>query len=339
MEEGEYTNLQPTVQTHQFNHRRLQDLRTASASLDAQIKDTLRLLANTRKELVSTPATVFPDGARHYYDIDYDELLRYARIISKTTMPPVLPAEPGISAAAVPGEGVGVGGGGGSGIETAVTTPGGMATPGGGGNGGATPNGVQSSSAGAATNGMATPLPSQQSSSTNEPPPSSQQPPISTAGTSFNTVASTNTNTTLPDHINAHLNPQAAFEFAPWPGEDGVRGGGLAALAFLADRGVDPEGYDPEEEKKRREREEEEEKRKREEREREDRERRTREEQARLRARESEQAEAWRRASVVGGPGPGPGGVGGAAGVVPASSPTGEKRQFQFMGDLDDDDD
>ena len=67
------------MQTHQSNYRHLQELRTASASLDAQIKDTLRLLANTRKELVSTPATVFPED-RPYYHIKYDELLRYARM-------------------------------------------------------------------------------------------------------------------------------------------------------------------------------------------------------------------------------------------------------------------
>ncbi|KAK7750821.1 hypothetical protein SLS62_007220 [Diatrype stigma] len=367
------------LQTHQFNYRRLQDLRAASASLDAQIKDTLRLLATTRKELVSTPATVFPDGARHYYDIDYDELLRYARMISKTTMPPVgavnglptPPAEPFPGAAAGGVEIVAPG------IETAATTPGatasGVATPG----GAATPNGMSFQSG--ANGGGMTPQPPQSSSGGgDQPPPSSQQqqssqqpPPPSQAttavGTSFNTSSSTpdaNANMAtatatmhqLPEIISTHLNPHAQLQFAPWPGEDGVRGGGLAALALLADRGVDPEGYDPEEERARRAREAEEERRAEEEerraREERERERRVREE-ARLRAEraarenntsnsnsnnggsgQAQAEEAWRRASIVGTGGGAAAGPGG-----PASSPTGEKKQFQFMGDLDDDDD
>lgn len=54
--------------------------------LDNQIKSNLSLLAETRKELLKTPATTFPASAR---DVPFDELLAYAKRISKFTVPPV----------------------------------------------------------------------------------------------------------------------------------------------------------------------------------------------------------------------------------------------------------
>ncbi|KAI1775485.1 hypothetical protein F4818DRAFT_416678 [Hypoxylon cercidicola] len=141
------------LQKHQSNYRRIQDLRAATTSFDAQIKDTLKLLASTRKELVGTSATVFPSDAPNY-DINYDELLSYARRISKTTMPP---------AGALNGITNGIkteGNEGPLGPETAATTPAG-GTP----NGAQPPpslaNGVQpdSSVAIASTDGTTTQLP------------------------------------------------------------------------------------------------------------------------------------------------------------------------------------
>ena len=306
------------MQTHQSNYRRLQELRSASASLDAQIKDTLRLLANTRKELVSTPATVFPED-RPYYHIKYDELLRYARMISKTTIPPARVVANGTDIPAVPAaESLGNPPDAGA-TETAATTP-----------AAATPNGVQS-------NGT------QPGRSTTTDPDPASSAAATPAGTTTVGGGSANANTTLSEQLTAHLNPHLQMEFAPWPTEDGVRGGSLAALAFLADRGVDPEGYDPEE-RARREQEQEEERRAREDRE--DRERKAREEQqaARLRAdldrqralqRDRQQAadeEARRRGSAADGAAPAP--------AAPASSPVAaERKQFQFITSFDDDDD
>ncbi|KAH7150426.1 vitamin-D-receptor interacting mediator subunit 4-domain-containing protein [Dactylonectria estremocensis] len=74
------------VQNHQNNYLRIQNLRESSAVLDAQIRDTLSSLATTRKDIVTTQTTTFPAGPS--YPIRYEELLRYARRISKTTMPP-----------------------------------------------------------------------------------------------------------------------------------------------------------------------------------------------------------------------------------------------------------
>ncbi|KAK7403095.1 hypothetical protein QQX98_011160 [Neonectria punicea] len=87
------------VQTHQNNCLRIQHLRESSAVLDAQIRDTLSSLATTRKDIVTTQTTTFPAGP--IYSIAYEELLRYARRISKTTMPPAgtinaLPPSPDI---------------------------------------------------------------------------------------------------------------------------------------------------------------------------------------------------------------------------------------------------
>ncbi|KXJ88315.1 vitamin-D-receptor interacting mediator subunit 4-domain-containing protein [Microdochium bolleyi] len=298
------------LQAHQTNYQRLEQLRAATASLDAQIKDTLSLLANTRKELNNAPATVFPDGP--HYDIQYDQLLNYARIISRTTIPPAAAvaalhaqtelqnsnnAEITIT----------------SGLETAATTPGGIAgTP------AATPNGAQS------VLGGATPAPANASQQHSLDPMASQSQ-LSTESAERH----------LPGHIVEHIKSTIQTQFIPWPNEDNVRQGSLASMAILMEKGIDPEDYDPEEEKLRKEREEQErrEQEERERAEREEREKRLREEQARQRAelarrREKEAAEGWRRQSVSAG----------GAGNPPATSPVGEKKQFMFTS-LDDDDD
>ncbi|KAH7031676.1 vitamin-D-receptor interacting mediator subunit 4-domain-containing protein [Microdochium trichocladiopsis] len=285
------------LQIHQTNHYRLEQLRAATASLDTQIKDTLRLLANTRKELSNAPATVFPDGP--HYDIQYDQLLNYARIISRTTIPPAA-AVAALQAQTDLQTNVDV-----SGLETAATTPGIVGTP------AATPNGVQS------VPGGATPAPAQAAH------------PMDPAAQGSAADAERH----LPGHIVDHIRSTVQTQFVPWPNEDNVRHGSLASMAILMEKGIDPENYDPEAEKLRKEREEQE-RREAEERERverEERERRLREEQARQRAelarqREKENAEGWRRQSVS------------AGGNPPASSPVGEKKQFMFTS-LDDDDD
>ncbi|KAH7016891.1 vitamin-D-receptor interacting mediator subunit 4-domain-containing protein [Ilyonectria destructans] len=87
------------VQTHQNNYLRIQNLRESSTVLDAQIRETLSSLATTRKDIVTTQTTTFPAGPS--YAIGYEELLSYARRISKTTMPPAgtingLPPSPDI---------------------------------------------------------------------------------------------------------------------------------------------------------------------------------------------------------------------------------------------------
>ncbi|KAL8689472.1 MAG: hypothetical protein Q9218_004865 [Villophora microphyllina] len=90
------TALQQGIQQlaqHQANHARILRLRSTIESQNQQITSTLTLLANTRKELLATPATVFPENSR---SVPYTELLEYAKKISPYTVPPTFrePTEP-----------------------------------------------------------------------------------------------------------------------------------------------------------------------------------------------------------------------------------------------------
>ncbi|KAI1119562.1 vitamin-D-receptor interacting mediator subunit 4-domain-containing protein [Nemania sp. NC0429] len=307
------------LQTHQSNYQRIQDLRASTARYDAQIKDTLRLLANTRKELVHATATVFPDGPN--YDIQYDELLNYARRISKTTIPPVGAVNAIVALAESSQARIG-GPGEASAPDTAATTP-----------AGGTPNGMTPQPQAINGNGNG-----------NGNGDASQQGTTMAMTTTTTAVATGGTD--LPEPLASFLNPHSAYTFVPWPSEEQVRQGAVASLAYMAEQGIEAEGYDPEAEKARKAREDEDRKQheERERAEREARERRLREEQARLRAEQQqnygrEDAESWRRGSVsfggsaAAGAGAGTGAGGGARG---APQP---KAQFQFMGDDDDDDD
>ncbi|KAI9674193.1 MAG: hypothetical protein M1817_002011 [Caeruleum heppii] len=83
---------------HQANHARLTSLHETSATLSTQITQTLTVLSDTRRELLATPATVFPKESR---DVPYDELLSYANKISRFTAPPGFrpPVQPPAAAA------------------------------------------------------------------------------------------------------------------------------------------------------------------------------------------------------------------------------------------------
>lgn len=317
------------MQTHQNNHLRIQDLRAATASLDAQIKATLSILALTRKDITSTATTTYPpEGPK--YDVSYEELLEYARRISRTTLPPPgatngidVVAEPPSAARAV--------------ATAADTTTGVTANPASGvDTAGQTPTST------VGVNGAQTPLASQQP--TSAPTPAAAPTPsegvlsqpfgLSQLPSQGSTLGAGSSFTTLPSQLLSSItHPDTAF--VPWPSEDGLRTGALSLLQQLADAGIDPQGHDPAEEEERR-REAEEAQR----REREEAERRALEERARMtrereeRAREADLAQ-WRRGSVV------VGGPAGAAAGAPQSGTAGpgEKKQFQFMGDLDDDED
>ncbi|KAL8800118.1 MAG: hypothetical protein Q9182_005391 [Xanthomendoza sp. 2 TL-2023] len=76
---------------HQANHTRILHLRSAIEAQEQQTKSTLLLLADTRKELLSTPATVFPKNSRN---VPFAELLEYAKNISRYTVPPTFRETP-----------------------------------------------------------------------------------------------------------------------------------------------------------------------------------------------------------------------------------------------------
>ncbi|KAB2575579.1 putative mediator of rna polymerase ii transcription subunit 4 protein [Lasiodiplodia theobromae] len=70
---------------HQANYQRILALRQTADALDSQVKSTLSLLADTRRELIATPATGPAPNAR---DVTTAELLAYAKHIGKFTVPP-----------------------------------------------------------------------------------------------------------------------------------------------------------------------------------------------------------------------------------------------------------
>ncbi|ROV99420.1 hypothetical protein VMCG_06400 [Cytospora schulzeri] len=298
------------LEVHQNNHHRLESLKAASSALDAQIRDTLRTLWTTRKDITSTTTTVFPDGP--HYDVNYEELLSYARRISKMTMPP-----PSIIAsygnAAV---------GGGAGDDSAVST----------GDAVNTPTTTAAPPTPVAGGGSSTPNPNAMANGAGTPAPQSQSQGQQGGGTQTTVTSGA---TALPTEWTQFLDPLTGHVFVPWAQDEKVRVGALASIQHLLEQGIDPRGFDPAEEEARRQREEEErrEQEEKEAREREENLRKMREEQARIareRQQERERAleEAQRRGSTGGGPSP----------VAGPSEP--QKRQFQFMGgDLDDDDD
>lgn len=69
---------------HQANHHKIQSLRATSEALDQRLTQLFSALAQTRKELLTVPSTKFPPAR----EVPYEELLTYARKISKYTVPP-----------------------------------------------------------------------------------------------------------------------------------------------------------------------------------------------------------------------------------------------------------
>ncbi|KAL2760141.1 hypothetical protein ACRALDRAFT_205846 [Sodiomyces alcalophilus JCM 7366] len=271
---------------------------------DHSIRETLTSLASTRRDITTTHITVDQDGPHHR--IKYDELLNFARRISKTTLPPA-----GVT----------------NGLVMESDHPSGEQPP-------SAVNGIQSG----ATSAAPTPTAQSQqvSQTTDQPGPngvSSSQLPSEPPTTQHTGVASpsggSTTRTTLPDGLRNVLDPNFGVHFIPWPNEYQIGGGGLAAVQELAERGIDPKGYDPEAVAAEKRRLEEEERAAREEQE-----RRKREEDKRRReeweanAARRQAMDAQRRESAA------ESGAGTSAGSQP------KKTQFQFTSmDMDDDDD
>ncbi|KAF2269080.1 hypothetical protein CC78DRAFT_540137 [Lojkania enalia] len=70
---------------HQANHARILALRAEEEALETRVKASVATLASLRRELQETPATAFPENSR---PIPFDELLQFAKNISKHTVPP-----------------------------------------------------------------------------------------------------------------------------------------------------------------------------------------------------------------------------------------------------------
>jgi signal transduction histidine kinase len=189
------------VVVHQRNSLRLAELRQKSASLDDTIKSTIRLLAETRKDIQaiapiaaaeessSGPSTA---GAQVRKTLQVKDVLDYAKFISKTSVPPTYrkPApDSTVSSAAPP----------------------------------ATPAGP--------TNGIVTPMTAQDETfpilpgatdSTVEPPSTAAQ-------------------AALPSDSKQWLDPTTALlPFEPWPSHQVISSGALAAIQRMVESGQDP---------------------------------------------------------------------------------------------------
>ncbi|KAK0627455.1 vitamin-D-receptor interacting mediator subunit 4-domain-containing protein [Immersiella caudata] len=273
-----------SLEHHQNNAARIEALRQETAALDAQTKDIIGTLWSIRKEVKNTTTTSYPSTGPKY-QFTTSDLLSYARRISRNTLPP-----PGVT----------------NGLDFGASPPPTeLPAPDEAGRGSATQTPNASFNGGVGTPGAA-------------PTPSANGEVLASQATV------TSQATELPMQLKQVVNPGEGSVFYAWPIEGDVRGGGLAGYQQLFDSGIDPKGYDPEEEERRK-KEEEQAKKEAEERarlEREEADRRMREEQARM-ARERErdrQLEAERRGSVAGGPKP-------------------TNQQFSFLGMDDDDDD
>ncbi|KAL8382130.1 hypothetical protein RB595_006085 [Gaeumannomyces hyphopodioides] len=300
---------------------------------DAQIRSTLEVLASTRKDMTATPSTVFPDRLPN--PISFEELLAFARRISKTTLPP-----PGVTNGVdLDGTGGDTTPGGGPAILTTrqdagASTPAGTVpqTPTGPVSVAATPTPMSA----VVNGGVGTPAPGTPSNARQDSAMPDAQPQQGPQGGAINggVVSAGNEKSVLPELFSQWMNPHTGAIFLPWPHEDQIRMGGLAANQSLSDRGIDPKGHDPAEEERLAAKSAAEAKRLEEERveaERKamaEREARARQEMERRRAqqREMEQRDALLRGSA-----------GSGAQSPTAASPT-VKKQFQFTA-FDDDDD
>jgi len=83
--EADLTEGLEQLAQHQTNHKRILALRQTADQLDAQIKSTIRTLAETRKELLDTPFTTFDESSRN---VPLETILSYATQIAPFTVPP-----------------------------------------------------------------------------------------------------------------------------------------------------------------------------------------------------------------------------------------------------------
>lgn len=224
------------LQTHQNNHLRILSLKEDVAALDGQIKSTLLALAASRRDILAAPATEFPEDSVNrqirdetkHYPFTYDELMSYARRISRNTVPGPGQTDGSEFFAQFGGPIPGAAGGDGSAPETAAPTPAAAATPGAGPSsavngavgtpgGGApasttgTPGGAGGTGPGTGT-GTAAPTPAPFATSGGAPPQATNVPNV------------------LPDDLKNYIAPTAGTVFSPWPAPDLMMHGGLRAL-------------------------------------------------------------------------------------------------------------
>ncbi|CAK7240770.1 MAG: hypothetical protein STHCBS139747_002217 [Sporothrix thermara] len=232
-----------TLQTHQNNHLRILALRADAAALDAQIRSTLLTLAASRRDMLQAPATEFPEDSANstirdetkHYAFTYEELMSYARRISRNTVPgPGQTDGADFFSAFGPQAGQGVDA---SAPETAAPTPA-ATTP------GTTAAGTMTSFSGGINGAAGTPSAGVLTTSSQIGTPGggaggagAATAPATVAATpaAFATSggappAATNVPNVLPDDLRNFIAPTAGTVFSPWPAPDLMMHGALRNL-------------------------------------------------------------------------------------------------------------
>jgi len=200
------------VSTHQANYVKILYLREETSKLDSTIRDAASLLINTRRALIATPATTFPEDTN---PVSYSELLSYARRISKFTLPPT-----DLHVGAATSEDA----------DQAASQE------------NSTPKDGKSEPP---TNGATTPAVATNGADKDSQMAGMMSGVTADTGHSTQIQVSQNKKAGMPEHLVQFLNYTGADQFVPWPTDEEIRRGALGKLKLLQDQGVDPATFDP----------------------------------------------------------------------------------------------
>ncbi|MCJ1390397.1 hypothetical protein MMC18_003256 [Xylographa bjoerkii] len=202
---------------HQANCARIVTLESTTTSLDDRLTSTLRTLAQTRADILAAPATQFPSSQR---SVTHTELLDYAKNISRYAAPPGVQEKLAATAQAISAQA--------SVQQEATQSAQSIAQE------GNTQQSMQESTQ--RTNGTA-------STTSSFPTPfhpalqPSQEPASAAVPDSYGTNKTSFGVSTLTEPEKQWLDPLNQAPFLPWPNEEVIRRGALAALQARIEQG------------------------------------------------------------------------------------------------------
>ncbi|MCJ1435297.1 hypothetical protein MMC27_004669 [Xylographa pallens] len=204
---------------HQANYARILALQSTTISLDDRLTSTLRTLAQTRADILAAPATEFPSSQRF---VPHTELLDYAQNISRYAAPPGVREKLAVTAQTISAEA--------SAQQEATQSASSIVQDAG------TQQSTQESIQ--RTNGTA-------STTSSFPTPfhpalqPSQEPASAVVPDAYGIDKTSFGVSTLTEPEKLWLNPLMQAPFLPWPNEEVIRRGALAALQARIEQGDD----------------------------------------------------------------------------------------------------
>ncbi|MCJ1386772.1 hypothetical protein MMC17_009898 [Xylographa soralifera] len=204
---------------HQANYARILGLQSTTTSLDDRLTSTLRTLAQTRADVLAAPATEFPSSQR---SVPHTELLDYASNISRYAAPPGVRERLAVTAQTISTQASAQQETTQSALSIAQETSTQQSTQ----------ESIQRTNGTASTtSSFPTPFhPALQPS--HEPASSIVSDTYGTGKTSFGV-------STLTEPEKQWLDPLNQAPFLPWPNEEVIRRGALAALQARIEQGND----------------------------------------------------------------------------------------------------